>query len=428
MSLTVGLLFISFLVLIFVGIPIGYALGASSLIYLVMNGIDLSVIPQKMYAGMDSFVLLCIPGFVLAGNLMNYGGITERIIKFANALFGHIRGGLGLANIGASMVFAGISGTAVADTASIGAILIPSMEKEGYDVDFSAAVTAASSCIGPIIPPSVPMIIAGTLTGISVGKLFIAGIVPGILMGLLMMGLCYYLSVKRCYPKGERSSLKKIFSTFKYAFGSIVMTLIILAGILGGIFTPTEASIVAVVYAIAIGIFVYKQLTFRDILRIFGESVASSAAILLLVGFANVFAWILTSEQIPQMVAGSILRISSNKMVILILINLLLLFVGTFMETISALVILFPVLLAVTRSLGIPDIQFAVMVVMNLVIGLTTPPVGVCLFVASGIGKISLARITKAILPFLMINLLILALVAFIPAITMWLPAVLGVK
>lgn len=423
MSNLVIILFVSFLVLLLMGVPVAYALGASSLFYLVGAGIDLFAIPQKMYAGMDSFVLLCIPGFVLAGNLMNVGGITQRIVDFANSFLGHIRGGLGLANIGSSMVFAGISGTAVADTASVGGIMIPAMQKSGYDAEFSCAVTAASSTIGPIIPPSVPMIIAGTLTGISVGKLFIASMVPGILIGMFQMIVCYYLSCKRKYPKEERKSFKVVKDSFLSAFWAILMTIIILVGILGGIFTPTEASIIAVIYAMVIGIFVYKELKISMLPKIFAESACSAASILILVGFANVFAWILASEQIPQMIAELILNISTNKIIVLLLINLLLLFVGMFMETISALVILFPVLLVITRQLGINDIQFAVMAVLNLIIGLVTPPVGVCLFVASNIGKISLAKISRAICPFLIANLIVLLLVTFVEPITLWLPS-----
>lgn len=420
------ILFISFIVLIFLGIPVAFSLGISSLIYLIMGDIPLNIMAQKMYAGIDSFVLVCIPGFILAGNLMNTGGITKRIIHFANASVGFIRGGLSLANVAASMLFAGISGTALADTASIGAILIPAMKEEGYDADFSAAVTASSSTVGPIIPPSLPMIIAGTLTGVSVGKLFLAGTIPGLLLGLSLMGVSYFISVKRNYPKGERLPIKDIMKSFVQAFWAIAMTILILFGILGGVFTPTEASIIAVVYAVIIGKFVYKELKFNQLPRIIIDSMRMTAAIMVLVGFANLFAWIMASEQIPQLIAKTILAISTNKIVVILLINLLLLFVGTFMETIAALVILFPVLLPVATSVGIDPIQFGVMAVLNLVIGLTTPPVGVCLFVASSIGKVSIIKITKAILPFLIVSLIVLLLVSYVPAITLFLPSLLN--
>jgi tripartite ATP-independent transporter DctM subunit len=424
--MTALILFVSFIFLIFFGLPVAFSLGVSSLIYLLIEDIPLTIMAQKMYAGIDSFTLVSIPGFILAGNLMNTGGITKRIIAFANAILGFIRGGLSLANIGASMLFAGISGTALADTASIGAMLIPAMKEEGYEADFSAAVTASSSTVGPIIPPSLPMIIAGTLTGISVGKLFIAGAVPGLLLGVSMMFVSYAISVKRGHPKGERQPVGVIWKTFKESVWAMGLTALILFGILSGVFTPTEASIIAVVYAVLVGKYIYKELKFSQLPESIIESIKMSAAIMILVGFANLFAWILASEQIPQMIAQGILAISSNKYVVILLINLLLLFVGTFMETIAALIILFPVLLPVALSIGLDPIQFGVMAVLNLVIGLTTPPVGVCLFVASSIGEVSLAKISKAVLPFLAVSLIVLLLVSYVPAISLFLPSLLN--
>ncbi|MFD1427729.1 TRAP transporter large permease [Kroppenstedtia sanguinis] len=418
-----ALLFVSFIVLIFLGVPVAFSLGLSSLLYLLIADIPLTIIPQQMFGGLNSFVLLCIPGFVLAGNLMNASGITERIIGFANNFLGHIRGGLGLANVGASMGFAGISGTALADTASIGSVLIPAMKREGYGAGFSVAVTASSSTVGPIIPPSLPLIIVGTLASLSIGDLFLAGAVPGILLGLGLMIPTYLISVRRNYPKGERKTLKEVGKSFVSAFWALLMTIIILWGILGGFFTPTEASIVAVLYAFIIGIFVYRELPIRDIPKIMLESMTSTAAIMLLVGFANLFGWIMVREQIPQLVADSILGISTNAIIVILLINLLLLFVGTFMETIAAIVILFPVLLPVATSIGMDPIQFGVMMVLNLVIGLCTPPVGVCLFVASQIGKVSMGKATRELLPFLGVSLIVLLIVAFVPQVTLFLPS-----
>jgi tripartite ATP-independent transporter DctM subunit len=417
------LLFLVFLVLLIVGVPIAFALGLASFVYLLFSDLPLIVIPQKMYAGLDVFVLLSIPGFILAGNLMNASGITNRIIQLCNALFGHIRGGLGLANVGASMLFGGVSGTAIADTASIGSVMIPAMEKEGYDTDFSCAVTATSSTIGPIIPPSLPMIIAATLTGLSVGKLFIAGIVPGLLLGVGLMLVTYIISVKRKYPKRPKASWMEMARSFYRAFWALLMTLLILFGIIGGVFTPTEASIVAVVYAMAVGLFVYGELKLRMIPKLILESAKMTASLMVLVGFANLFAWIMTVEEIPQMIAQSLLNITENKIVMLLLINLLLLFVGAFMETIASLLILFPVLLGVAVHIGVDPIQFAMIMVMNLVIGLTTPPVGVCLFVASSIGKIPMERIAKAGVPFLLVSLIVLMLVTFVPGISLFLPS-----
>ncbi|UYF98672.1 TRAP transporter large permease [Halomonas sp. GD1P12] len=419
------ILFSVFLVLLVVGMPIAFALGISSMSYLLMEGISLTIVPQRMYAGIDTFVLLCIPGFVLAGNLMNVGNITEHIVRFSNALLGHIRGGLGLANVGGSMIFGGISGTAVADSASIGSVMIPGMARSGYDKPFAAAVTAASSTVGPIIPPSVPMIIAGSLSGISVGRMFLAGAVPGLLMGVAMMVTVYILAVRRGYPKEQRVPFLQLLREAKTAFWALLMTVIILYGIIGGFFTPTEASIVACVYALAVGMYVYKGLTWRKLPGILVDTVLTSSSLLLMVGLANLFGWILTSEQIPQMIATLILSISENPLIVLLILNLILLFVGAFMETIAALIILFPALVGVATGVGVDPVHFAVIAVLNLMIGLTTPPVGVCLFVVAGIGKLPMLSVARAIVPFLLCNLGVLLLVTYVPAISLWLPNLL---
>ncbi len=421
----VTVMFFAFLVLLFAGVPIAFCLGLSCLLYAQLAGIPLMVLVQRMYGGLNSFTLLCVPGFILAGDLMNAGGLSDRIIKFCNSFIGNVRGGLAQANIIASMIFAGISGTALADAASLGSILIPAMEKEGYDVDFSCAITASSSCVGPIIPPSMPMIIAGTLTGLSVGKMFVAGILPGLLMGGGQMALTYYLSVKRNYPKGNKSTWKERMFEFRYAFWAIMMTVIILYGIIGGVFSPTEASIVACLYAFLVGSFVYRGLTVRNLPKILINAAITTTSIMVLVGFANCFAWIMMSERVPKMVADLMFSISTNKYVILLLINVLLLFVGTFMETIAALLTLFPTLLAVTNQVGIDPIQFGVVAVLNLVIGLTTPPVGVCMFVTCSIGKISVSRFVKANMPYLVLNIAVLVLVSYVPFLTTYLPSLM---
>nr|WP_299245015.1 TRAP transporter large permease [uncultured Halomonas sp.] len=421
----IAILFSVFLVLLLLGVPIAFALGISSLSYLLIEGISLTIVPQKLYGGIDSFVLLCIPGFVLAGNLMNVGNITDHIIRFCNALVGHVRGGLGLANVGGSMLFGGISGTAVADAASIGSVMIPGMARAGYDKPFAAAVTAASSTIGPIIPPSVPMIIVGSLGGVSVGKMFLAGAIPGLLLGVAMMITTYILAVRRNYPREQRSSLKELLREGRSAFWALLMTFIILYGIIGGLFTPTEASIVASLYAFVIGMFVYKGLNWRNLPQIIVDTVLTSGSLMLLVGLANLFGWILTSQQIPQLIADGILNISEKPIVVILILNLILLVVGSFMETIAALIILFPALLGVATGIGMDPIHFGLMAVLNLMIGLTTPPVGVCLFVVSGIGKLPMLRVARAILPFLICNLIVLLLVSYIPALSLWLPNLL---
>ena len=317
----VAMMFIIFLVLLLIGVPIAFSLGLSSLFYLFTNNIPLTVISQKFYSGMDSFTLLCIPGFMLAGALMNGGGITRRILNFCNSFLGHFRGSLALVNIVASMVFAGISGTAIADVCSLGSMLIPAMVDDGYDDDFSVAVTAASSVVGPIIPPSVPMVIAGSCVSISVGKMFQAGIIPGILLGMALCIPTYIISVKRNYPRHDRAGWKVRLETTKDAIWAMLMPVILLGGILSGVFTPTEASIVTCVYALVVGVFVYKEIQITDVPRIVWENIRACASIIVLIGLANVFAYILTAERIPQMVANSILSITDNRIVVILLIN-----------------------------------------------------------------------------------------------------------
>ena len=408
-----------------IGIPVAVTLGLSSLCYLLVAGISLVAMPQKMYAGIDVFVLLCIPGFILAGNLMNSGGITERIIRFANALVGWARGGLGLTNIAGSMLFGGISGTAVADAASIGGVMIPGMKKVGYPADFSAAVTAASSTVGPIIPPSVPMIIVGALSGISVGKMFMAGAVPGILMGVGMMITCYIIAVRKQFPRQEWQGIGEVLKSFFGAFWAIAMTGLIIGGLLSGLATPTETAVVASIYALVVGSLIYRELPFRMVPKILVDSAISSAAILVLVGFANVFGWILVSERIPQTIAAAVLQVTDNKYLVILIINILLLFVGMFMETIAALIILFVPLLSLAKAVGVEPLHFATFAVLNLMLGLTTPPVGVCLFVCANIAKIPLMPVVRSIAPFLVSNIIVLLLVSYVPALSTWLPSIL---
>lgn len=421
----VSILVFVFVVGLVIGVPVAVTLGLASMAYLFVTDIPIVVMPQKMYAGMDVFVLLSIPGFILAGNLMNRGGITGRIIRFANAMVGWIRGGLGLTNIAASMLFGGITGTAVADAASIGGVMIPGMKKAGYPADFAAAVTAASSTVGPIIPPSVPMIIVGALSGISVGKMFMAGAIPGIMMGLAMMVTCYIISVKRNYPRQEWQGVSELGRSFFAAFWALAMTGLIIYGLISGLATPTETAVIASVYAFVVGAFVYRELNFRDFPKILIDSAVSSAAILVLVGFANVFGWILVSERIPQAIANAVLSFTDNKFLVILIINILLLFVGMFMETIAALIILFVPLLALAQAVGIEPLHFATFAVLNLMIGLTTPPVGVCLFVCANIARLPLSPVVRAILPFLATNIIVLLLVSYIPALATWLPSVL---
>jgi len=415
----VAVLFISFLVCLAVGVPVAFSLGVASCLYFLGSGMPIVQFAQRFFAGMDSFTLLCIPGFTLAGNLMNQGGISDKLLGFADALVGHLRGGLAYANILASMVFAGISGTALADTVALGGIEIPMMVQQGYDVPFSVAVTAASSCMGPIIPPSVPMIIAATMTGLSVSKMFMAGIFPGILMGGSMCLVCYLEAKKKNYPKRDKMlSFKEILKAGKEAIWAIIMTAIILFGIMGGVMTPTEASIVCVAYGTIVSFFIYRKMNLKSFYACLKQTLSSAAAIMALVAFANVFAYILTKERIPNMIADAMLSLTSNKFVILLLINLFLIFVGMFMETIAAILILFPVLLQVATQVNVDPIQFGLVCVMNLVIGLTTPPVGVCLFAATAIGGNKLSENVKALVPFMIALFAVLLLVTYVPAVS----------
>ena len=422
----VAMMFVVFLVLLLLNVPIAFSLGGASLFYLMTSNMKLAAIAQKFFAGMDSFTLLCIPGFMLAGALMNGGGITKRILNFCNAFLGHLSGSLALVNVVASMVFAGISGTAIADVCSLGGMLIPAMVKDGYDDDFSVAVTASSSVVGPIIPPSVPMVIAGSCVSISVGKMFQAGLIPGILLGLALCIPTYIISVKRGYPKRGRSSWAERWAVTKDAIWALLMPVILLGGILSGIFTPTEASIVTCVYSLIVGVFIYKEIKLSDVPRIIAENMRSCASIIILIGMANVFAFILTNERIPQMVASAILNVTDNKIAIILLINIVLLFVGMFMESLAAILITFPVLLPVATAIGMNPVHFALMAILNLMLGLTTPPVGMCVCTGAQIAKISSWRAFKANIPFLLTSLAVLALVAFVPAVTLFIPSIFG--
>ena len=399
----VAVLFIVFLVALAIGVPVAFSLGLASVAYMLGAHIQMINFAQYFFKGLDSFTLLCIPGFTFAGNLMNQGGISEKLLDFADALVGHVTGGLAYANVLASMVFAGISGTALSDTVALGGVEIPMMVNQGYDVPFSVAITAASSCLGPIIPPSVPMIMAATMTG--------------------LCATCYILSVKRHYPKRNTPpKWSHIWHATKEAIWALIMVGIILFGIMGGIVTPTEASIICVVYGLFVAVFIYRKMGPKEMYSCLKDTVSSASAIMALVAFANVFAFILTKEHIPSMIADAMLHLTTNKYLILLLINLFLIFVGMFMETIAAILILFPTLLAVATAVGVDPIQFGIIVVMNLVLGLCTPPVGVCLFAATNIGsrygKCTLSDSVKALVPLLIVNFGVLFLVTYVPFLT----------
>ncbi len=416
-----------FLVSLALGVPVAFCLGFTSLAALWMLDEPLIILAQRMFTGVDSFPLMAVPFFVLAGELMNRGGTTRRLIDFANVLVGRIPGGLAHTNIVASMFFGGISGSAVADAAAMGTILVPGMVRKGYTPGFSAAVTAASSTMGPIIPPSIFMVIMGVTTGLSIGGLFAAGIVPGLMLGLAMMGLSYVIAVRRNYPREEEPvTLARFWRHLRSAGPALVAPFIILGGILGGIFTPTEAAAVAVLYALFLGFVVYRQLTLRDLFEVLTSSGVTTAVLLLIIGMANIFAWVLSAEEIPQKIATAMLGLTTNPYLILLLINVFLIFIGMFMEGGAAIIILAPTLLKVAVTVGIDPLHFGLMMVLNIVVGLLTPPLGVCLFVVCGVTGLSLGRITRAVVPFLVVEFAVLLVVTYLPALILAVPHWLG--
>ena len=419
-------LFAALFTLLVMGVPIAISLAGSCLLYVLLTGrVPDVVVMHRMINGVDSFPLLAIPFFILAGNLMNNGGITVRIFDFAKALMGWMRGGLGHVNVGASIVFSGMSGAAVADAGGLGTIEIKAMKDAGYDEEFSVGITAASSTIGPIIPPSLPMVIYGVMASVSVGQLFVAGLIPGLLMGLVLMAMITIISRRRGYTRDAVFSLPVLGHTFKRAFLSLLTPVIIVGGIMTGAFTPTEAAIAAVVYALVLGGVVYRSLTWRRLLKVSMETIETTAVILLIVAGASIFAWILTSNQVTQHVVTLLGPFADNPIATLIIINLVLILVGCFMETIAAITILVPVLLPVAITAGVDPVHFGVIMVLNLMIGLLTPPVGMVLYVLSRVSGISFEKCMRGTLPFLVPLVIALLLVTFIPAISLWLPTLI---
>jgi len=414
--------------LIIIGAPIAIALGGSSAlwVYLSKSVPDFTIL-HRMVMGVDSFPLLAIPFFILAGSLMNEAGLTSQIFNFAKAVVGWLPGGLGHVNIGASIIFAGMSGTAVADAGGLGTIEIKAMTDAGYDIDFSVAVTGASSTIGPIIPPSLPMVIYGVMASASIGKLFIAGFIPGLLMGLALAVMVAYYAHKRHYPRDAKFSFKQLGVSFIEGLPALMTPVIIIGGIASGIFTPTEAAIASVVYALILGL-VYRTLNLKKLIAVSMETAETTAVILLIVAGASIFAWVLTANQVTEKFAALVLGITENKYLLLLVINILLLIVGCFMETIASITILTPVLLPVVIKLGIDPIHFGVIMVLNLMIGLLTPPVGMVLFVLTRVAKIPFDRIVRATVPFIIPLVIVLFLITYFEPLCMWLPRILFAK
>lgn len=421
-----AVIFIVFLVSLFLGVPVALCLAFTSVAGLMLHDTSLLVVVQRMFQGFNSFSLLAVPFFVLAGDLMNKCGITQRLIDFSYMLVGRIPGGLAHSNIAASMFLGGISGSAVADAAAIGSIMVPGMIRNGYNPGFSAAVTAAASTMGPIIPPSILMVIMGVTTGMSIGGLFMAGIVPGIMLGLGMMAYSYVVAIRENYPRDPNPlTLKRFCREFWKALPALMAPTIIMGGIMFGIFTSTEAAAVAVLYALLLGI-CHRTLRMKDLIEVLGSSVLTTAVLLLIIGTANAFAWLLAAEQIPNQLAELIQSVTTNKFVILLLLNILLLFVGMFMEGGAAIIILAPTLLNVATQVGIEPLHFGMIMVLNMAVGLLTPPLGVCLFVICGVTKLDLAYVIRSVLPFIAVELTVLLLITYVPAISLTIPRMLG--
>lgn len=408
------------------GIPIALALGIAGTAYLYLsgNGMMMLMLPQRMIAGIDQFVLLTIPLFLLAGALMNVGGVTERIVTFARAMVGHRRGGMSSVSILSSGFFAGISGSATAEASALGAILIPSMSKQGMPPAYAAALIAVSSVMGPIIPPSITMIIYGVLSGASIGQLFLAGVVPGIGIAAGLLIYASYRAKRDGFPVTERVDGRARWAATRRTLPALILPLIILVGIKGGIFTPTEAAAVAVGYALIIG-FIYRDLNLQRVWEALIATALVSASILFITSMASIVSFVFTLEQVPQLIADLMLSLTENPWMILLLLNVFLLILGMFLEPISILILTMPILLKFQALIGMDPVQFGTVVVLNVVIGMATPPVGILLFIASAISGEPVTRVIREALPLIGICLLILALIALVPSLTLLLPRAL---
>lgn len=420
-----SVLMIGFLVLLTIGLPIAFAMGLATILAIAWHGtLPFSLFAQRALIGADSYSLLAIPFFILAGNLMNVGGITERIVKFANACVGRFTGGLGLTTVMSCMVFSGVSGSAVADASALGKVLIPGMKRQGYDSGFAASVTAAASVMGPIIPPSIPLVIYGLSVGkgVSVAALFLGGVVPGIALGIGLGIVVYLIAKKRNYPKHEAVPLRQLVSAAGQAGWALFMPVLILVGITGGVVTVTESAAIAVLYAAFVGMVIHRELTWRNIGPIFVQTALDTAVVMIIIAFASGFGWLMAVSGLPKAIALWISSISSDPLVILILINILLLIVGCFMEAIAAMIILIPVLIPIVEAAGIDLVHFGLVMVFNLMLGLLTPPVGILLYICGNFANVRIEAVVREVLPFLGVGIIILALITFFPSLVLWLP------
>ena len=414
--------FAAWLVLVLAATPVAFALGIVAVGWLLLEGAPMITAPQRLMAGADNFTLLAVPFFVLAGNLMNTSGVTDRIYGFASAFFGHLRGGLGHVNVVGSIVFSGMSGSAVADAGGLGALEIKAMRDEGYPPEFAGALTAASCVVGPIIPPSIPLVLYAVIANVSIGRLFLGGILPGIVIGLCLMGWVWYVAGMQGFPRGRRHSWTERGRATARAALPLLTPGIIMGGMFGGIFTATEAAAVAALYALLLGTLVYRELGWHDLLRVFRESMNTTAVIAFIVCAATLFNWVLARERVPQQVAELLLGVSDDPLVMLLVINTLLFFLGMFMEALAIMVLTVPVLMPVVTQLGIDPVHFGLVLTLNLMLGLLTPPMGIGLFVVSRVGNVPYSKLVVAVLPFFVPLLGALGLITVFPQITLFLP------
>ncbi len=426
-SLSTLILLGSFFIMIFLRFPIAYAVGISTLLCLASMGQSLVSLPQLMVKGVWSYSLMAVPIFITMGVLMGTGGISERLIALANSLVGWMRGGLAMVNIVASYFFGGISGSASADTASLGSIMIPMMVDEGYDADFSTAVTITSSCEGLLVPPSHNMVIYTTVAGgVSVGALFMAGYLPGALLAVALMVGSYIISVKKGYPKGKPFSFKVFLKQLWHSIWALLAVIIVVVGVVGGWFTATESAAIAVVYSLFVSVFVYKGLTWKGVWESLSKCIETLAVVLILIAMSSAFGTCLTLLHVPAKAAALITGVSSNPVVVILLLNVILLVLGMIMDMAPIILIATPILLPVAQSVGIHPVQFGIMMVLNCGIGLLTPPVGAVLFIGSAVAKRPMEMVVKATLPFYLCMIVALLLISFVPAISLWLPEITG--
>lgn len=410
-----AVLFISFAVLLLLGVPVGFTIAIAAFVTLVAGDVPALMMVQRIFTAQDSFSLIAVPFFILAGDLMSKGAVSKVLVEFAESLLGWIRGGLTIVSVLAGMFFAAISGSGAATTAAVGATLIPELEKRGYHVDKSAALIAAAGTIGVVIPPSVPMVLYAVIAEQSVNTLFRNGFIPGITMGAILIVIALVEARKLNYPKGTPLSVKNVLKTFLHAIWGILMPLIILGGIFSGYFTPSEAADVAVIYSILIGFFVYRDLTPKGLMEIMKNSAKTSSVIMLIIGFSGPFGWVLANWKIPEMISKAVLSVSSNAYIILFLIGLIILVAGVFMETSSAIILLTPVFLPLVKAMGVNLVHFGVVFAVGLAIGMITPPVAINLFVASGITGLPMTKISKAIVPYLIGLIVVFFVILYAP-------------